>query len=203
MIWASVSFRSCFCRLYRASPSLATKNVISLILVLTIWWCPCVKSSLVLLKNGVCHDQCILLAQLLAFVLLHFVFQGQTCLLLQITPDFLLLYSSPLWWQRHLFFFFLVLVPKGPVDLHRTVKLHFSLALQQQRRKREKRQKRSFIDSLPSARSFMSYLLLLWVHQCWHHYPHFIGEKSIIHPTCNIQKSEVWPFHISCYPFWK
>ena len=42
--------------LYIASPSLATKNVINLISVLTIWWCPCVKPSLVLLKKGVCYE---------------------------------------------------------------------------------------------------------------------------------------------------
>ena len=64
MIWATVSSRSCFCWLYRASPLLAAKNTISLILVLTIWWCPCVESSLVLLEEGVCYDQCILLAKL-------------------------------------------------------------------------------------------------------------------------------------------
>ena len=39
--------------LYRASPSLAAKNIINLILVLAIWWCPSVKSSLVLLEEGV------------------------------------------------------------------------------------------------------------------------------------------------------
>ena len=33
---------------------------------------------------------------LLAFALLHFVLQGQTCLLLQLSLDFLLLHSSPL-----------------------------------------------------------------------------------------------------------
>ena len=33
---------------------------------------------------------------LLAFALLHFVPQDQTCLLLQVSPDFLLLDSSPL-----------------------------------------------------------------------------------------------------------
>ena len=49
MIWATVSSQSCFCRLYRASPSLAAKNIINLILVLTIWWCPCVESSVVFL----------------------------------------------------------------------------------------------------------------------------------------------------------
>ena len=64
MIWATVSSLSCFCWLYRASPSLAAKNIINLILVLTIWWCPCVESSLVLLEEGVCYDQCVLLAKL-------------------------------------------------------------------------------------------------------------------------------------------
>ena len=32
--------------------------------VLTIWWCPCVESSLLLLQEGVCYDQCILLAKI-------------------------------------------------------------------------------------------------------------------------------------------
>ena len=45
MIWATVSSWSCFW-LYRASPSLAAKNIINLISVLTIWWCPCVESCL-------------------------------------------------------------------------------------------------------------------------------------------------------------
>ena len=64
MIWATVSFWSCFCWLYRVSPSSAAKNIISLILVWTIWWCPCVESSLVLLEDGICYNQCILLAKL-------------------------------------------------------------------------------------------------------------------------------------------
>ena len=36
---------------------------------------------------------------LLAFVLLHSVLQGQIFLLLQVSLDFLLLHSSPLWWK--------------------------------------------------------------------------------------------------------
>ena len=36
MIWATVSSWSCFCWLYRASPSLAAKNIINLTSVLTI-----------------------------------------------------------------------------------------------------------------------------------------------------------------------
>ena len=39
---------------------------------------------------------------LLVFALLHSVLQGQICLLLQVSFDFLLLHSSPLWWKGHL-----------------------------------------------------------------------------------------------------
>ena len=41
-----VSSWSCFCWSYGASPSSSAKNIMNLILVLTIWWCPCVESSL-------------------------------------------------------------------------------------------------------------------------------------------------------------
>ena len=58
---------------------------------------------------------------LLAFALLHSVFQGQICLLLQVFLDFLLLHSSPLKWKGHLFW---VLVLESLVGLHRTVQLH-------------------------------------------------------------------------------
>ena len=121
MIWATVSSQSCFCWLYSASPSLAAKNIINLILVLTRW-CPCVESSLVLLEEGVCYGQCVLLAKLLAklFTLLHSVLQVQICLLLHVFLDFLLLHSSPLQWKGNLF---QVLVLEGLVGLCRTVQL--------------------------------------------------------------------------------
>ena len=94
-----------------------------MISVLAIWWCPCVESSLVLLEEGVCYDQCVLLAKLLlAFALPHFVLQGQICLLLQVSLDFLLLHSSPLWWKGHLFWVFILEVLVG---LCRTVQFHF------------------------------------------------------------------------------
>ena len=51
MIWATVSYRSCFCWLYRASQSLAAETITSLISELTIWLCPCVESSLVCWKR--------------------------------------------------------------------------------------------------------------------------------------------------------
>ena len=57
---------------------------------------------------------------LLAFALLHFVLQGQICLLLQVSLDFLLLHSTPLWCTGHLFW---VLVLEGLLGLHRTVQL--------------------------------------------------------------------------------
>ena len=80
----------------RASSSSGAKNIINQIVALTIWWCPCVESSLVLLKEGVCYDQCVLSAKLLVFALLHFVLQGQTCVLLQVSTDFLLCIPIPM-----------------------------------------------------------------------------------------------------------
>ena len=61
---------------------------------------------------------CSLGKTLLAFALLHSVLQGQICLLLQVSLGFLLLHSSPLWWNEHLFG---VLIIEGLVGLHRTV----------------------------------------------------------------------------------
>ena len=46
------------------------------------------------LEVGVCYDQCILLAKLLVSALLHSLFQGQICLLLQVFLDFLLFHSQ-------------------------------------------------------------------------------------------------------------
>ena len=57
---------------------------------------------------------------LLAFALLHSVFQGQICLRLQVFLDSLLWHSSPLYWKGYLLG---MLVPKGLVGLHRTIQL--------------------------------------------------------------------------------
>ena len=54
------------------------------------------------------------------FALLHFVSQGQTCLLLQVPLDFLLLHSNPLWWKEPLF---LLLTLGGLVGLKKTIHL--------------------------------------------------------------------------------
>ena len=46
---------------------------------------------------------CSLGKTLLPFALLYFSPQGQICLLLQVSLDFLLLHSCSLWWKGHLF----------------------------------------------------------------------------------------------------
>ena len=50
MVCSTVISQSWFCWLYKTSLSLAAKNIINLISVLTTWWCSCVESSLVLLE---------------------------------------------------------------------------------------------------------------------------------------------------------
>ena len=70
--------------------------------------------------NGIFYDQCILMAKLLVFALLHFVLQGQACLL---TPSISCLltfaFQSPMMKRTS----FWVLVLEGLVALHRTIHL--------------------------------------------------------------------------------
>ena len=123
MIRATVGSRSCFCCLHRASPSLTAKNIINLISVLTICWCPCVESSLVLLEKGVCYD-CVFSWQNSVSC-----YPASLCTPrpnLPITPGISWLptfaFQSPMI-KRTFFFFFLVLVLEGLGGLHRTVQL--------------------------------------------------------------------------------
>ena len=48
------------------------------------------------MEKGVDYNQHVLLTKLFAIALLHFVLQGQSCLLLQVSLDFLLVHSNPL-----------------------------------------------------------------------------------------------------------
>ena len=119
MIWATVNSRSSFCWLYRVSPSSTAKNIINFgidHLVISMWRIVCCVAGRECLLWLVCS----LDKTLLAFALLHFVLQGQTCLLLQVSLDFLIVHSNPLWWKGHLF---LVLVLEGVVCLYRTGQL--------------------------------------------------------------------------------
>ena len=84
MIWATVSSWSCFCQLYRASPSLAAKNKISLIGIDHLVISMCRVFSCVFGRGCLLWPVCSLGKTLLAFALLHFVLQGQTCLLFQV-----------------------------------------------------------------------------------------------------------------------
>ena len=121
MIWAIVSSWSCFCWLYRASPSLAAKNIINLISLLTIWWCPCVESSLVLLEEGVCYDQCVLLAKL--YLPLPCFIPYSKAKFFCYPRCFLTSYFSIPVPYNEKDSFFGVLVLKGLVGLHRTIPL--------------------------------------------------------------------------------
>ena len=121
MIWATVSSWSCFCWLYWDSSSSAAKNIINLISILDIWWCPCVESSLVLLEEGVCYDQCVLLAKLC---------QPLPCFVLYSKAKFacysrFLLTSYfciPVPYNKKAIFWG-VLVLEGLIGLHRTIQL--------------------------------------------------------------------------------
>ena len=121
MIWATVSFWSCFCWLYRVSPSLAAKNIISLILVLTMWWCPCVESSLVFLEEGVCYDQCVLLAKLYE-PLPCFILYSKTKFVCYSRCFLTSYFCIPVPYNEKDVFFG-VLVLEGLVGLHRTIHL--------------------------------------------------------------------------------
>ena len=121
MIWAKVSSQSYLCWLYRASPPLAAKKIINLISVLTIWWCPCVESSLVSLEEGV--------AMISAFSWKHSVslFPASFC-----TPRLNVLVTPGISWLPYFCIpvpydekdiFFWVLVLEGLVGLLRTAQL--------------------------------------------------------------------------------
>ena len=84
MIWATVSSRSCFCWLY-------TDFGIDYLVT-----CLCRVMSCVVGKGCFLWPVLSVSKILLDFALLHFVFQGQTYLLLQVPLDFLLWYSSPM-----------------------------------------------------------------------------------------------------------
>ena len=123
MIWVTVSSRSCFCWLYRTSPSSVAKNIINLILVLTIRWCLCEKSSLGLLEKCVCYDQrgfCVFFFAFDKTLLTFALFILYSKVILACYFGYLLAsyfsFQSPVM-KGHLF---LVLVLKG---LHRAVQL--------------------------------------------------------------------------------
>ena len=122
MTWATVSSWSHFCWLYRGSPSLAAKNIISLVLVLAIWWCPRVESSLVLLEEGVCMTSVFSWQNSVSLCPASFFTPRPN---LSVTPGISWLptfaFQSPVIKRTS----FLVLFLEGLVGLHRIVHLQF------------------------------------------------------------------------------
>ena len=75
-------------------------------MVLTPWWCPRVELSLVLLEEGICYDQCVLLAKL-CYPLLCFTLYSKSklaCYSRYLLTSYFCI-SILLWW-KWLFFFF-------------------------------------------------------------------------------------------------
>ena len=100
MIWATVSSQSCFCWLYRASPSLTTKNIINLISVLTIWWC-CRVFSCVVGRGCFLWPVCSLGKTLLAFALLHLYSKAKFAFYYKCFLTFYFCRIGPSkWWYR-------------------------------------------------------------------------------------------------------
>ena len=120
MIWATVSSQACFCSLYRASPLLAAKNIINLISVLTIWWCPCVESTLVLRKSVFAMTSAFSWHNIISLCPASFCIQRPN---LPVVPGVSWLptfaFQSPIMKRTSSF----VLVLKDLVGLHRTVQL--------------------------------------------------------------------------------
>ena len=85
-----------------------------------LFWCPCVESSLVLFEEGVLWPVRSLGKTLLAFALLHSVFQGQFACY---PRCFLTSYFCIPVPYNEKDIFFGVLVLKGLVGLHRTIQL--------------------------------------------------------------------------------
>ena len=174
MIWATVSSWSCFCLLNRASPSLAAKNVINLISVLSemsdIWLCPCVESSLVLLEEGVCYDQCIFLAKLY-WPLSCFIPYSKAKFACYPRCFLTSLFCIPVPYNEKDIFCG-VLVLKGLVGLHRTVQLqllqHYWLGHR---------------------------LGLLW------YWMVYLGNKQRSF-CCFWDRIQVWHFRLFCWPWW-
>ena len=97
MMWATVSSQCCFCWLYRASLIFGCKEYNQSDFGIDYLVIPiCRVFSFVVGRGCLLWPVHSLGKTLLAFALFHFLVEGQICLLLQVSLDFLLLHSSPL-----------------------------------------------------------------------------------------------------------
>ena len=120
MIWATVTSLCCFCWLYRASPSLTAKNIICLISILTIWWCPGLELC--------CWNRVFAMTSAFSWQNSGRLFPASFCTPrpnLPVTPGISWLptfaFQSPMMKRTS----FLVLVLEGLASLHRTIQLQF------------------------------------------------------------------------------
>ena len=118
MIWATVSCWCCFCWLYRASPSLDAKNIMSDFGVDYPVMSMCRVFSCVLGRECLLWPVRSLGRTLLPFTLLHSVLQGQVCPRCFLTSYFCI---PVLYNEKDIFFWVFVL--EGLLGLHRTVQL--------------------------------------------------------------------------------
>ena len=119
MIWATVSSWTCFCWLYRASPSLAAKNIINLIFTDHLVVSMCRVFSYVFRKGYLLWPVCSL-GKTLSLWPAWFCILRPNLPVTHVSLDFLLLHSNSLWWKGHLL---RVLFLEGLVGVHRTIQL--------------------------------------------------------------------------------
>ena len=99
MIWATVSSRSYFCWVYRASPSLAAKNIITLISVLTVWWCPSIELFLVCWKRVFAMTSAFSWQNSISLCPASFCTPWPNLSVIPGISWLPILHSSPLWWK--------------------------------------------------------------------------------------------------------
>ena len=96
MMWATVSSQCCFCWLYRASLIFGCKEYNQSDFGIDYLVIPMRRVfSFVVGRGCLLWPVHSLGKTLLAFALFHFLVEGQICLLVQVSLDFLLLHSSP------------------------------------------------------------------------------------------------------------
>ena len=118
--WGTVSSQSYFCWLYSDSPSLAIKNIINLISILTIRWCLCVESCLCCWKRVFAMTSVFCWQNSVSLCPASFCTPRPN---FPVTPGiswFPTFAFSPLKWKGHLLW---VLVLELLVGLHRTIQL--------------------------------------------------------------------------------
>ena len=107
---------------------MVVKDKINLVSVVTIWRCPCVELSLVLVEKGVYYDQCILLTKL-CWPLPWFILCSKAKLACYSRYLLTSYFCIPIFYNEMTFVCVCVcvLVLEGVVDIHKTDQLYLLL----------------------------------------------------------------------------